>query len=311
MAFSTELLKMEFKSLNGVATRVDNVDIVDLSQDDADLIKQTLQKDLIVVLKNQNRLPYHFVNFVEKIGTVANYRQFIYTKEGEFYMDKTPPNTNQWKKEKELYPIQRTTAKKNKKGITTGIFSSGILDWHANLNGLDRADGVALQGYEGCENTSTSYLNTSLAYNDLDEDFKKQLEGVHCEYEYTPEVWAKGLPETQYKMMKKDGQEGPYKMWLLQQNIAGVKGIYFYTNNKCKIITEDHTLFQRLYDHVFQEKYIYQHWYEPGDIVLMDQLLTLHKRDQNDPDILAKRVLHRITFRISNYNNFIADNNKI
>ena len=27
-----------------------------------------------------------------------------------------------------------------------------------------------------------------------------------------------------------------YKMWLLQQNIEGVKGIYFYTNNKCKIL---------------------------------------------------------------------------
>ena len=302
---------MQVESLNGVATQINNVDITNLSDSDADKIKNILRKDLIVVLKHQERLPFWFVNFVERIGTVANYRQMIYTKEGEFYLGKTPPNTNSWDKDKELYPIQRTTAKKNKKGISTGIFSSGILDWHANLNGLDRADGVALQGYEGCENTSTSYLNTNLAYNDLDDDFKKELEGVYCEYEYTPEVWAKGLPETQYKMMKKDGQDGPYKMWLLQQNIAGVKGIYFYTNNKCKIITEDETLFQRLYDHMFQDKYIYQHWYEPGDIVLMDQLLTLHKRDQNNPEILAQRVLHRITFRISNYNNFIADKNNI
>jgi alpha-ketoglutarate-dependent taurine dioxygenase len=302
---------MQVESLNGVATQINNVDITNLSDSDADKIKNILRKDLIVVLKHQERLPYWFVNFVERIGTVANYRQMIYTKEGEFYIGKTPPNTDKWDKDKELYPIQRTTGKKNKKGITTGIFSSGILDWHANLNGLDRADGVALQGYEGCENTSTSYLNTNLAYNDLDDDFKKELEGVHCEYSYTPEVWAKGLNETQYKMMKKDGEDGPYKMWLLQQNIAGVKGIYFYTNNKCKIITQDETLFQRLYDHMFQDKYIYQHWYEPGDIVLMDQLLTLHKRDQNDPEILAERVLHRITFRISNYNNFIQEKNTI
>ena len=183
---------MHVKSLNGVATQIDDVDIVDLSVDDAQFIRDTLRKKLIVVLKKQNKLPYHFVNFIEKIGTVANYRQMIYTKEGEFYLGKTPPNTSNWDKDKELYPIQRTTAKKNKKGISTGIFSTGILDWHANLNGLDRADGVALQGYEGCENTSTSYLNTNLAYNDLDDDFKKELEWVHCEYEYTPEVWAKG-----------------------------------------------------------------------------------------------------------------------
>ena len=59
-------------------------------------------------------------------------------------------------------------------------------------------------------------------------------------------------------------------------------------------------IYDELYNHMFQEKYMYQHWWEVGDIVLMDQLLTLHKRDQNDPEILAKRVLHRITFRISN-----------
>ena len=120
------------------------------------------------------------------------------------------------------------------------------------------------------------------------------------------------MSETQLKMMKKDSvDDKPYKMWLIQKNLAGVKGIYFYTNNKCKIITQDETLYDKLYQHMFQDKYVYQHWYEPGDIVLMDQLLTLHKRDQNDPEILAKRVLHRITFRISNYDNFIANNNKI
>ena len=39
---------------------------------------------------------------------------------------------------------------------------------------------------------------------------------------------------------------------------------------------------------------------EIGDVVLSDQLLSLHKRDQNDPEILERRVLHRITFKISN-----------
>ena len=45
---------------------------------------------------------------------------------------------------------------------------------------------------------------------------------------------------------------------------------------------------------------MYQHFYEVGDIVLCDQLLSLHKRDQNDPELLAKRALHRITYRLSN-----------
>ena len=98
-------------------------------------------------------------------------------------------------------------------------------------------------------------------------------------------------------------------MWLLQQNIEGVKGIYFYTKINVKLLQKMKHFSNACTIHMFQDKYIY-HWYEPGDIVLMDQLLTLHKRDQNDPDILAQRVLHRITFRISNYNNFIQNRNK-
>jgi len=95
-----------------------------------------------------------------------------------------------------------------------------------------------------------------------------------------------------------------------QENLKGVKGLYFYTNNRCKLICPDQNLYDEIHKHLFQDKYIYQHWWEPGDIVLMDQLLTLHKRDQDDPEILSKRVLHRITFRISNENNFITLRNQ-
>ena len=103
-----------------------------------------------------------------------------------------------------------------------------------------------------------------------------------------------------------------------QKNIEGKTGIYFYTNNKCKIITDDDKLYDDLYSFMFQDKYMYQHYYEVGDIILSDQILSLHKRDQNDPALLAERVLHRITFRISNtgrptwfqtYNNFDVINN--
>ena len=62
----------------------------------------------------------------------------------------------------------------------------------------------------------------------------------------------------------------------------------------------DDKLYNDLYDFMFQEKYMYQHYYEIGDIVLSDQILSLHKRDQNDPELLKDRVLHRITFRLSN-----------
>lgn len=293
---------------NGVAHQTADVDVTDLTSSDASLIKQALEEKLIIVIRNQDKCPWSFANLIESISDIANYSQMHWTTDGNMINNSSVVKPEDWNKDKSLYPVQRVTGMK-KKNQFSGIFGQGILDWHANLNGLDRADGVALQGWEGCEGTSTSFLNTNLAYNDLPEDLKQQIENVYCEYEYTPQKWAAGLPKEQLEYMMKGSKY--YKMWLLQENIRGVKGVYFYTNNSCKIITEDNSLYERLYTHVFQEKYIYQHWWKPGDIILMDQLLTLHKRDQDDPEILSKRVLNRITFYISNHKGWIKQRNQI
>ena len=55
-----------------------------------------------------------------------------------------------------------------------------------------------------------------------------------------------------------------------------------------------------LMEHCFQHKYIYEHEWHPGDIVISDQVLTLHKRVEWNPEIIAKRVLHRVTFHYDN-----------
>lgn len=287
------------KQLDHGAVELVDVDITQFDEWDYDNLMSTLLENQVVVLRNQTTNPWEYTKLIESITdkNALNYNQFAFTSDGKpFPRDKVVPTKN-WKGSKESYPVQRVTGKKID-GKFTGIFSTGKLDWHANLNGLDRADGVALQGWADCENTSTSFLNGVTAYNDMDVDLLDEIEDLYAEYEYAPEVWAEGLPEDQLKRMKQNS--GKYRMKLVQENYAGVKGIYFYTNNRCRVITPDQSVYDELYNHMFQEKFIYQHWWKPGDIVLMDQLLTLHKRDQNDPEILAKRVLHRITFRISN-----------
>ena len=303
---------------NGVAVEIVDFDIENATQEQCNVIKDVLRNNVLVVVKNQSKAPGHFTKFISQIGKIANYKQFNWdpiTAE-ECYpptQDQKFINPDDWPNP-ETYPVQRVSGKKID-GKRTGIFGSGVLDWHANLNGLDRADGVALQGYEYCSGTSTTFLNNAVAYDEMPQELIDRCKGVHCEYIYSPELWASGLPEKQLKTMTTtvpgiaQGKE-VYKMWLIQENIAGRKGIYFYTNNRCKVITEDKKLFDDLYDYLFQEKFMYTMEYEPGDIILSDQLLSLHKRDQNDPEILAKRVLHRLTFQLSNAEKWIRKQNE-
>ena len=67
----------------------------------------------------------------------------------------------------------------------------------------------------------------------------------------------------------------------------------------------EHLAYNILIEHCLQDKYVYEHKWNPGDIVISDQVLTLHKRVEWEPEIIAKRVLHRITFHydriIDNY----------
>jgi len=295
---------------NGVAVEVSDIDITTMTEGQAQELYNILKQRLVVVLKNQKQCPGSFAKTIWLMSKqINNWRQMKWDQYGndidipEKFIDPTTFENP------EFYPVQRVTGKKiNNKH--TGIFGTGTLDWHANLNGLDRADGVALQGVRDCENTSTLFLNTNLALRDLDPIIIEKIKNLYAIYEYRPDVWAAGAPE--YKHFQQKSQEDTsYKMWVLQKNIAGVEGLYFYTNNRCELVTEDNHLKQTLIDHLFQEKYIYEHSWMPGDIVLMDQLLTLHKRGTDDPDVLSKRILHRITFPISNVKNFIANNNQI
>tara|TARA_X000000950_G_scaffold248343_1_gene307324 strand:- start:5280 stop:6239 length:960 start_codon:yes stop_codon:yes gene_type:complete len=305
---------------NNVAVQIDDFDIRDITPENAKKINDITKDRTIVVIKRQDRTPANFVKFVKHLGPIANWTQFNFdpiTGEEKYVPDpeKGLIDPDEWPNPN-TYPVQRVSQKKVD-GKRTGIFATGILDWHANLNGLTRADGVALQGWTHCEQTSTTWLNTAKVYNDMPKDLLERCKNTFAEYEYSPEIWAPDLDPERHKLMqtKREGignGSEPYRMWLVQKNIAGKTGIYFYTNNKCKIITDDQKLYNDLYDFMFQDRYMYQHFYEIGDIVLSDQVLSLHKRDQNDPKLLEERVLHRITYRLSNIGKlpWVAEYNK-
>lgn len=271
-------------------------DITQISPEKAKEIFELLQKELVVVIKKQNTNPVFVSRLVYSMSHIANWQQMVWNTDGN-YIGSPTEYPNPW--ESEIFPVQRVTGEK-KEGEYTGIFPVGKLEWHANLNGPTRADGVALQGYRGVEGTVTSWLNTSVALEQMPEDLKSKLEGVFCSYYYNMENWA-DIPEKQLNMMKLNQED--YRMKILQENVAGVKGMYFYTNNDLRMCNEDIELYEELKEYLFQEQFMYHHEWEVGDIVLSDQLLTLHKRQLRSQEVFENRILHRLTFPISNAEN--------
>ena len=286
---------MKIKNLDHCGVEVLDVDLANLSNSEYTEIKELFLEHLIIVIRDQELQIVPYAKLIQRIGSIANWSQCLWQLDGmpAKYPGGTDPFTFQGADNE--FPVQRVTGKKID-GHPTGIFGQGKLDWHSNMNGpFNRARGVALQGVsKACVGTSTSWMDTTLAYEAMSDDLKLRCKDVIGRFEYAPEIWAEGLPQFQYEIMLKNKEEF-YNMPLVNLSDKGKPGLYFHYNNKCTF-PSDPELLDVLKAHCFKPEFIYKHVWEIGDIVISDQVLTLHKRDQDDPAILAERVLHRYTF---------------
>ncbi len=282
-----------------------DIDIKNVDVEVAEVVFKLLSERLIVVIRNQTTNNIYLSRLIHQMSRIANYEQMTWNRHGDMigrpkdYIDPTTVDT---------YPCQRVTGMKTPDGKYAGIFPTGELKWHANLNGPTRADGVALQAIDGAEGTETQWLNTAHALSVMPAELKAKLEGVKCKYTYTAaSKWADKPPEYQLKYMSQGITE--YEMYVLQENVAGIKGLYWYNNNDLVTAAD---FYDELTEYLHQDRFIYRHHWKTGDIVLSDQLLTLHRRPCYTNTVLEQRVLHRYTFPISNRDDstFITRNNK-
>ena len=273
-----------------------DVNIEEVNPSMSEIVMKSLQKNLIVVIKGQSTNPIYLSRLIHNMSHIANWNQMAWDTDGNMLGQPTE-YTDPWSVD--TIPVQRVTGEKKDEEFT-GIFPVGELDWHANLNGPTRADGVALQGIRDVAGTVTSWINTAAAVKAMKEELPSLYNDLHdvwCDYRYQGGIgWSTPANEMQYNYMMKEVTE--YSMRVLQRNVAGVEGMYLYTNNDQ---TSKHSgLIEEVQMFLHQERFMYHHEWEVGDIVLSDQLLTLHKRQLCSEEVLQKRILHRWTFPISN-----------
>jgi taurine dioxygenase len=287
---------MKIRSLNGCGVEISDVDISTLGADEYEEIKNIFSDNLVVVFRNQPQLTLPFAKLVQGIGRIANYEQCNWDADGNVLQNK-PEEISPflYKGEDRTYPVQRITGK-IVNGKVSGIMGGIQLDWNTNMNGpYNRARGTAYQAIgEDVKGNSTSFLHTVAAYEGMSDELKKRCKIAFGSFINSPEIWAPGLSPEMYKYMKKPG-EGVYEMPLLNLSLGKKYGLYFHINNQCHF-PDDPELLEILKEHCFQDKFIYKHSWEPGDIVLSDQLLTLNKRDQVDAKILDGILLNRYAF---------------
>ena len=277
---------------NGWAVILDDFDFAKATQNDIDQLGCLLATNTCVVAHNQDHLTIaDEIRACKMFGEVDDLKELAHLPP---YCDFVIPGSEAM--------LQRVSGGKDDHG-RPGLFGHvSDLDWHCNMPGVPtRKPLVWLFGVTGTAGSRTSWTNNIMAYNDLDPDMKDCIKDLKMVC-----GWRKDSYSSMDFGIAKGGITEDFNEYynpsLVHTNNAGKTGLFFPFLQFRNFVgmTEDQSreFIGPLIDHVLQEKYMYHHDWQDGDVVISEQWLGIHKRWKFDG--MADRVLHRGTFDFAN-----------
>lgn len=124
----------------------------------------------------------------------------------------------------------------------------------------------------------TKFCNMRKAYDDLAEAQKQRLDGLRAVHSYdTMRAPARAVARTK---LEEDETPDVIHPLIRTHEDTGRKAIYFNSNRTDRIVDMERAgsdaLLDEIYDHVTQPKYVYEHEWQVGDILLWDNRCLMH-----------------------------------
>lgn len=185
---------------------------------------------------------------------------------------------------------------KDDEGRPIGNLGAGEAVWHADMTYVDKPPKAAVlfalevpigQG-------DTFFANMVKAYEELPDDLKAQIEGklaIHDAAHNSAGMLRKGYeevsdvtrtPGARHPLVRRDPATGRRALFLGRRPHAYVLGMD---------PADSDALLDRLWAHAARPEYAWSHQWQPGDLLMWQNLWVLHRRDGFDPN--ARRILHR------------------
>jgi alpha-ketoglutarate-dependent taurine dioxygenase len=198
--------------------------------------------------------------------------------------------------------MSRVSFVKDKRGNPTGLFTNGELDWHSDRQSIkDSQSVVGLMSLWGTKNSQTTFLNTAPAYDDLNHEDKSMVDELVTVWEWDGgEMGGDMLPE-QKEIIRYSAFPLPdMECSLTEKTATGRKGFRFPTHSfgcfKGMSKVESEKTRRYLWSLIHQPKHVYTRNWEDGEIMFMDQNITLHARPTNVVDGDKRTLSRMITY---------------
>ena len=253
---------------------------VNLHSDDhlaIDTIRNFLNQNQLVIVKNQNLSAPQWVSICYAIGTPTKYIYFTHPDHAEI--------------------VLVTAEKKDKQPI--GLFGKQELGWHTNGTARENPEnGLGIYGLNPGNNSVTSFANCHLAYERLSDVEKNKYQSFKLRFKYKNHRFISSKKSEEDVLVKMgDGHgKGIVKPFYSESPSTKKKAIYWGVNYLESIIGLDESLqedfIEKMTHFCFSDEFIYHHKWSLGDCIFADQLLTQHKRNA----VKGVRLIYRTVF---------------
>lgn len=274
---------------NGWTVILDNFDFKTATQEDINTIGKLISTNTLVVAKKQQLSIEDHLRITKMFKDPVE----VFTDPDDpLYKGSVVPNTEGL--------ILRVGGEPTEDGFTGIAESVAEVIWHSDPHWPDlKCMIIFLLARKGTVGSRTSWCNNILSYNDLDQETKDLLEPLRAilltgidfnkDLSFIDEFGLLRPPSSGFN------QTG---IRVVQTNVAGVKGLYFPFNQlhgfEGMSEKEGKDIIKRIAAHITQEKYLYHHDWDDGDVVITDQRLGIHMRHRCEH--IATRLLHRSVF---------------
>lgn len=262
--------------------------------DDINNISKLIAKHTLVVIKKQKLL---LSDELRVVGMFKDIGSFLKDNNEELkFLEVSGTNGK----------LLRVGGKKNEYGVGGISAHPEEMDWHLDFHWNMNSDNVALiwlHGVEGVEGSRTSWLNSVMAYKDLDEELKDFLKNTKATMSRYVQFNIKNFIKDENNNKWAPGEEfAGHQYSVIDTSPVGEKHLFFpfYNIHHLNDLSREDSkpILLKLAKHMTQEKYCYHHNWELGDIVISDNRLGLHKRWAFDN--IKHRLLHRAMFDYPN-----------
>jgi taurine dioxygenase len=232
----------------------------------------TWHQHLVILLRDQVLDEEAQVRFAETFGPPAK------VTSGRTYSDK--------------HPSVMLISNIRKDGVPIGALPDGEMHFHTDQCHQEvPAKATMLYAIEiPSEGGDTLFANTYLAYETLPQDIKDRIAGRRAFNAYDQDTTTRSenydnaRASAWHPVVRTHpatGRKALYVNRLMTREIEGLPR------------EESEAILQMLFDHQEQQRFVYQHVWRPGDILMWDNRCTLHAR--TDFSAGERRLLRRVT----------------